>query len=123
MGGWKIKGDQHLKYPDQTPLSNVLLTLLDRAGVPVEKVGDDGIRSVLGGLACEPANCLLVALLVDGPALCYRRRPTSADDGTTALHWAAHNNDNDAVDRLLKAGHKRQCEERVRRDAACPRPR
>ncbi len=27
-----------------------------------------------------------------------------ADDGTTALHWAAHNNDNDAVDRLIKSG-------------------
>lgn len=25
-------------------------------------------------------------------------------DGTTALHWAAHNNDGDLVDRLLKAG-------------------
>src|SRR5689334_17134309 len=25
-------------------------------------------------------------------------------DGTTALHWAAHNNDPDLVDRLLKAG-------------------
>lgn len=36
----KIKGGQHLKYPQNTPHSNLLLTLLDRAGVPVEKVGD-----------------------------------------------------------------------------------
>jgi hypothetical protein len=41
----KIKGNQHLKYPDQTPLSNLLLTLVQRAGVAVEKVGDDGAKS------------------------------------------------------------------------------
>ena len=41
----KIKGNQHLKYPDQTPLSNLLLTLVQRAGVPVEKVGDDGTKA------------------------------------------------------------------------------
>ena len=34
------KGGQHLKYPDRTPIANLLLTLLDRAGVPVDKVGD-----------------------------------------------------------------------------------
>ena len=41
----KIKGNQHLKYPDQTPLSNLLLTLVQRAGIAVEKVGDDGAKS------------------------------------------------------------------------------
>ena len=35
-----VKGGQHLKYPDQTPLANMLLTILDRAGVPEEKFGD-----------------------------------------------------------------------------------
>ena len=39
-GAGKIKGQQHLVYPDRTPLSNLLFTLLLRAGVPVEKVGD-----------------------------------------------------------------------------------
>jgi Protein of unknown function (DUF1552) len=43
-GSGKIKGNQHLKYPDQTPLSNLLLTLANRAGIPVEKVGDDGSK-------------------------------------------------------------------------------
>lgn len=38
--GGGIKGGQHLVYPDRTPLANLLFTLLDRAGVPVEKVGD-----------------------------------------------------------------------------------
>jgi len=39
-GCGRIKGNQHLKYPDRTPVSNLLLTLLDRAGVPVDTVGD-----------------------------------------------------------------------------------
>ncbi|MEO6185580.1 MAG: DUF1552 domain-containing protein [Steroidobacteraceae bacterium] len=39
-GYGRIKGGQHLKYPQNTPHANLLLTLLDRAGVPVEKVGD-----------------------------------------------------------------------------------
>jgi hypothetical protein len=39
-GAGRIKGGQHLKYPDRTPLANLLMTLLDRAGVPVEKVGN-----------------------------------------------------------------------------------
>jgi hypothetical protein len=36
----KIKGGQHLRYPDRTPLANLHLTLLERAGVPIDKLGD-----------------------------------------------------------------------------------
>jgi hypothetical protein len=39
-GAGKIKGQQHLVYPDRTPLANLLFTLLLRAGVPVDKIGD-----------------------------------------------------------------------------------
>jgi hypothetical protein len=39
-GAGKLKGNQHVKYPEKTPLANLLQTLLDRAGVPVEKFGD-----------------------------------------------------------------------------------
>ena len=39
-GCGKIKGGQHLKYPQDTPSANLMLTLLQRAGVEVEKVGD-----------------------------------------------------------------------------------
>jgi len=39
-GAGTIKGNQHLRYPDHTPLANLLLTLLIRAGVPIESVGD-----------------------------------------------------------------------------------
>ena len=36
----RIKGGQHLHYPQNTPHANLLLTLLDRAGVRAEKLGD-----------------------------------------------------------------------------------
>ena len=36
-----IKGGQHVRYPNRTPMANLLLTMLDKADVPyVEKVGD-----------------------------------------------------------------------------------
>ncbi|HUN75889.1 MAG TPA: DUF1552 domain-containing protein [Steroidobacteraceae bacterium] len=35
-----IKGGQHLKYPEHTPLANVWLTLMQRIGMPIEKLGD-----------------------------------------------------------------------------------
>jgi hypothetical protein len=39
-GCGKVKGGQHLRYPDRTPVSNMLFTVLNRAGVPVESLGD-----------------------------------------------------------------------------------
>jgi len=40
-GAWgKLKGNQHLRYPDHTPVANLLAAILDRAGIPVEKIGD-----------------------------------------------------------------------------------
>ena len=39
-GAGSIKGHQHLRYPDRTPLANLLFTLMLRAGVPVESIGD-----------------------------------------------------------------------------------
>jgi hypothetical protein len=39
-GAGKLKGNQHLRYTDRTPIANLHLTLLDRIGVPMEKFGD-----------------------------------------------------------------------------------
>jgi hypothetical protein len=39
-GYGKIKGGQHLHYPQDTPLSNLLLTLLQRGGINVQSHGD-----------------------------------------------------------------------------------
>jgi hypothetical protein len=39
-GYGRIKGGQHLKYPQDTPHANLLLTLLNRGGVPMETLGN-----------------------------------------------------------------------------------
>ncbi len=39
-GAGAIRGNQHLRYPDRTPVSNLMLTVLQRAGVEVETLGD-----------------------------------------------------------------------------------
>jgi hypothetical protein len=39
-GCGKLKGGQHVRYPDRTPHSNLVFTVLNRAGVPVESLGD-----------------------------------------------------------------------------------
>jgi Protein of unknown function (DUF1552) len=39
-GYGQIKGGQHLKYPQDTPHANLLLTLLNRAGVPTQALGN-----------------------------------------------------------------------------------
>jgi hypothetical protein len=40
LGGGTIKGGQHLMYPQDTPHANLILTLLNRAGVPMDDFGD-----------------------------------------------------------------------------------
>ena len=35
-----LKGGRHLKYPDKTPMTNLLVSMLDKLGVPLEKLGD-----------------------------------------------------------------------------------
>ncbi|HEX5108437.1 MAG TPA: DUF1552 domain-containing protein [Vicinamibacterales bacterium] len=36
----RLKGGRHLKYPEGTPMSNLLLTILNKAGIEQERVGD-----------------------------------------------------------------------------------
>ncbi len=36
----KLKGGRHVKYPENTPMSNLLLSILNKAGVERESVGD-----------------------------------------------------------------------------------
>ena len=46
--GGSIKPGRHLRYPKETPITNLYLTMLDRAGLPIESFGDSTGR--LGGL-------------------------------------------------------------------------
>jgi hypothetical protein len=39
-GGGTLKGGRHLIYPEHTPLANLQLTLLNKLGVPAERLGD-----------------------------------------------------------------------------------
>jgi len=39
-GACRIKGGRHLRYPKDTPLNNLLVNLLDKAGVPIDNFGD-----------------------------------------------------------------------------------
>jgi hypothetical protein len=36
----RLKGNRHLRYPDHTPMTNLLLSVLDKTGVELETLGD-----------------------------------------------------------------------------------
>jgi hypothetical protein len=36
----QVKGGRHINFAERTPLANVLLTMLQRTGVRIDKVGD-----------------------------------------------------------------------------------
>ena len=38
--GGHLKGARHIHYHDDTPLTNLYVMILDRLGVPIERVGD-----------------------------------------------------------------------------------
>jgi hypothetical protein len=52
-----IKGGQHIRYPTRTPMTNLLLTMLDKANVPhVERLGDSTGRLNLAATAPRSAD-------------------------------------------------------------------
>ena len=51
-GSGTLKGGRHIVYPEHTPLTNLQMTLLNKMGVPTEKLGDStGQFKELSGLA------------------------------------------------------------------------
>jgi hypothetical protein len=36
----RMRGGRHLRYPDRTPMTNLLLSVLDKTGVDLERLGD-----------------------------------------------------------------------------------
>jgi hypothetical protein len=52
-----IKGGQHIRYPNRTPMANVLLAMLDKAGVPnINKLGDSTGKLDLTGSGPKSAD-------------------------------------------------------------------
>jgi hypothetical protein len=47
----RMKGGRHLVFPAETPMTNLLLTMLDKVGVQAEKLGDS-----TGKLPIEPLS-------------------------------------------------------------------
>jgi len=39
-GNGKLKPGRMVRYPDETPITNLYVAMLDRMGVPVEALGD-----------------------------------------------------------------------------------
>ncbi len=48
-GAGRLRGGRHLRFPRETPMNNLLLSLLDLAGAPTEQFGDS--TGKLGGLS------------------------------------------------------------------------
>jgi hypothetical protein len=46
-----VRTGRHINYPDKTPMTNLLVSLLDKIGLPVEKLGDS-----TGRLTPDPLN-------------------------------------------------------------------
>ena len=39
-GAGQISGGRHIRYPKDTPMMNLQLTLLNKMGIPVDRIGD-----------------------------------------------------------------------------------
>jgi hypothetical protein len=39
-GAGGFKGGSHIRYPEHTPMSNLLVAVMNRMGMPIEKIGD-----------------------------------------------------------------------------------
>jgi hypothetical protein len=49
--GGGLKGGRHLKYPIETPMTNLLVSMLDKSGIPADTLGDS-----TGRLEIEPLS-------------------------------------------------------------------
>jgi hypothetical protein len=50
-GSGSLKGGRHIKYSDAPSIANLLVTLMDKMGVPVERVGGSTGRLPLDTLS------------------------------------------------------------------------
>ena len=50
-GAGKLKGGRHLKYADKPTMANLLVTLMDKLDVPIERLGGSTGRLPLDTLS------------------------------------------------------------------------
>ena len=51
MAAGTLKGNRHVRLPEGTPLANMHLTLLEKMGMPAERLGDStGELPILSGV-------------------------------------------------------------------------
>jgi hypothetical protein len=50
-GAGTLKGGRHLRFPAETPLANLHLTLLDKLGYPIDEIGDSSGKADLDTLS------------------------------------------------------------------------
>jgi hypothetical protein len=43
-GNGTLRPGRHIRFADETPMTNLYLSMLDRMGVPVEQIGDSNGR-------------------------------------------------------------------------------
>ena len=50
-GAGQLKGGRHIKYPGSTPLANLMYTLVDKLGVPLDHLGNSNAKLSFEGLS------------------------------------------------------------------------
>jgi hypothetical protein len=50
-GSGALQGGRHLKYPNDPPLANLMVTVLDKLGMPLDKLGNSTGRLAIDGLS------------------------------------------------------------------------
>jgi hypothetical protein len=50
-GAGQLKGGRHIKFAGETPTANLLVTVMDKLGVPIDRIGNSS-----GKIAIEPLS-------------------------------------------------------------------
>lgn len=50
-GSGALRGGRHLKYPNDPPLANLMVTVVDKLGIPIEKLGNSNAKLPIDALS------------------------------------------------------------------------
>ena len=73
-GAGQLKGGRHIRYPKETPLANLHLTLLDKLGVHLDRIGDSTGRLDDRALV---GNLTIACAIAASSARCVARVPAA----------------------------------------------